>query len=250
VDILIAAACLIAWIGVAVAQAQEEAATPANVISVTAVGEAKGTPDVLKVNLMVSTTTPLAADALAQNTKKVSDLMAQLATVGVAKEAVESGGQTVSPAREGYSGPGSSASGFTASETLTITIKGDAVKNGPDRIGTILDAGSKIGAVSAVPDYSARYGEGGPAMASYTVSDPDALRAAALQQAVGRARSLAEKAAAVMGVRLGDLRSVTIPREDSSRYYGGGMTEAEITSSSPTTISVSVAATVQYEFTK
>jgi len=255
----VALGCLSILLVASVGSAQFEFTTPANVISVTATGEAKAPPDLLKIQLSASTTAPLAADALAQNKKKVDDFLAQLAAIGVPNEAIETSGPCVRSSSPTYGGESVRASGFAAFETITITLKGDALKDAPGRTAAILDVASKVGAGApggVPPGMMGMPGMApqllGPGAALFTVSDPDALRAEALRDAVERARKSAEVAAKAMGVKLGSVRSAAVgwPGSFQGWYMPGLIPQDDVPSGTPTEATLRMTVTVQFDFTK
>jgi uncharacterized protein YggE len=235
------------------ALAQETSVHPANVISIDATGSAKGTPDILKIRLPASTTTPLAADAVAQTKKKIDDLIAQLIAVNVPKETIERSGISVSAGQDKYRSD--APAGLTASEMITITLKGQAMAQAPERVSSIMDAASRTGVLSCRNTGDSPFAPWDPRadsanFISFTVSDPEALRAAALQDAVANARKIAESLAKTLGVKIERVRSVDARDNTDFGLHMPGWGDKDISSASPTTLSVSVSATVAFDFSR
>jgi uncharacterized protein YggE len=149
----------------------------------------------MTVALRVSTTSPHAAAALANNNILTHAVQRALERDGVAAQNIQTTGLSL---QQNYS-PG--PAGFEADDEVTATLHNLA------RAGSAIDD-----AVAAAGDAGRLDG------VSFSTSDTSPLMAAARQQAVAAARTDAVQLAAAAGETLGGLRSLTDQTEQAAPY--------------------------------
>jgi uncharacterized protein YggE len=231
-------------------------ALPANVITIVASGVAKGTPDMVTIRLPITSTAPLGADAMAQTRKKTDDLIAQLTAAKVPNDAIQRSGVVMSASSEMYGG--APQGGLMVGELVTVTLKGAAMANAAERVSAVLDAMTKNGISIAAnqPGGSpfALWGERmtSASVISFTVSDKEAFRSIALENAVANARKAADGLAKTLGVKIERVRGVEMlggPGYDLG-CHTMGLGDDEIVSLSAMDISTSVSVKVAFEFSR
>jgi uncharacterized protein YggE len=203
------------------------AATATRRITVSATGQAKGTPDVADVVIGVSARGRTASDALDTANDRAAKVIAALKDSGVAEDDIQTSGLSVTPTY----GDDGTITGYEVSNTVTARLR-DVSK-----AGSVIDAAARVAG-----DEIRVHG------ISFGIDDDSALLATARQRAVKRARAQAEQLAEAAGVELGEVRridegGVVVPFE--SRQFA----EATSTSSvpiEPGTQTVSVQVTVVY----
>ncbi len=106
------------------AQAAAPAAAPAGSPGVEVVGTGKvaGTPDVLRLDLSVSTTRPTATDALAATSSATTAVLGALKAHGVAGKDLKTAGLSLQPNYD-YTALGSVLRGYTGSEDISVTLR-------------------------------------------------------------------------------------------------------------------------------
>lgn len=161
-------------------------------ISISGHGEVMAVPDLATVSLGVMTTATTAQEALAANTKAMSDLLAVLKQQGVAERDTATSNFNVQP-RYDYGQGGTQQPkvvGYDVSNTVTV------VAREVESLGDLLDKAVAAGSNQI-------YG------ISFSVSKPEALLDTARKNAVADARRKAEIYAAAGGFTLGDIISVS-----------------------------------------
>lgn len=161
-------------------------------ISVNGTGEVRAVPDLATITLGVMSSAETAADALAANSKSMTDVMALLKQSGIEDRDVATSNFSVSP-RYDYGQGGNQPPkliGYDVSNTVTVTVRKI------DAMGGLLDKAVSAGS-------NQMYG------ISFSVSKPDALLDSARKNAVADARRKAEIYAAAGGFALGDIISVS-----------------------------------------
>jgi uncharacterized protein YggE len=173
-----------------VAALAETAAQPAR-ITVTAEGRADVRPDLATITLGVTTRADTAAAALAENSARLSAVLARLRGAGIAERDLQTSGLSLGPQFD-YSRDGQAPRlvGYEAGNMLTVRVRA------LDTLGTILDMAVGDGA-NTFHGLSFGLAEPGPAL--------DAARA----DAVAEARRRAGLIAAAAGVRLGAVIEIT-----------------------------------------
>ncbi len=182
-------------------------------ISVTSEGKAIVKPDLAVVFLNIKSTSPLAADALSQNSKKVDEVKARLAALGYKDDKVRFSGNRFAPAGSGmgfYYG-GQRPTGFDVYNFLLVLLGGSDLKDANSlntSVSNILDEMSKLGATPYEMPIS-RTSMGGASVVAFTVQDPSASEKAAYLEAIDEARPIADDIARRMKVQITGVESVT-----------------------------------------
>jgi uncharacterized protein YggE len=167
---------------------ESSSAAPLRTVTVTADGNASGTPDTAIVQLGVQTQAPKANDALDQANQKAAQLLDVLKVGGVEKKDITTSNVFVYPQ---YSNDGRTITGYQAGNTVSVKIRDIS------KAGTIIDA-----AAGAVGDEIVLQG------ISFTIDDTGALRQAARDDAVKNSKAQADQLAAATGLKVGDVVSI------------------------------------------
>lgn len=162
---------------------------PRRTISVTAEGAVAVKPDMARISIGVVTRAVTAAEALAANSRRMTQLFEALEAAGVERKDMATSSLSLYPIRKQSkrdSDEGPRIEGFQASNNLSVTSR-DLSK-----LGALLDALARAGANNM----------GG---IGFDVSDREALTDKARRDAVAKARSRAELYADAAGVKLGEV---------------------------------------------
>lgn len=188
----------------------QESAKP--VISVTSAGKVTAKADLAIVFMTVRSTSPLAADALEQNNKKVQAVKDRVTALGYKEDKVKFSGNRFAPAGGmGVYYGGQRPTGFDVTNTLFVYLDGpelNDLQQFNSRVSGLLDELSKLGA-SPFDMPISRISMGGSSVVAFTVKDPSALEKQAYQQAMEKARPIAEDIARRMKVQITGVDSVT-----------------------------------------
>lgn len=160
-------------------------------ISVTGTGEIRAIPDIATITLGVMSSAATAQEALAANTKSMTEVTALLKQEGIDDRDVSTSNFNVSP-RYDYGQGGTQApkvTGYDVSNTVTLTVRKI------DALGSLLDKAVTAGSNQV-------YG------IAFSFSKPDALLDGARTAAVADARRKADIYAAAGGFQLGDIISL------------------------------------------
>jgi len=185
--VVIAAALALTGIGAAEwASGSSSAEASPRAITVTGSGAATAVPDRVSFSFGVTTQGKTASATLSANSAEMRAVIAAIKQAGVAAKDIQTSSVSLSPR---YSQSGEDIIGYTASNTVSATIRGVS------RAGNVIDAAVAAGANQVY----------GP---SFTRSDESALYRRALQAAVADARAKAQTLASAGHVRLGPVRSI------------------------------------------
>ena len=181
-------------------------------ISVNSTGKVSARADLAIVFLSTRASSPLAADALEQNNRKVSEVRAKLASMGYRPDQIRFTGNRFSPPGQGVYYPGRERpTGFDVYSNLYVYLDGPELKDTAAlnaKVGVLLDELSKIGAgPSGMPGVSPAMG--GATVVAFTVKSPSALEKQAYQQAIDRALPIGEAIAERMKVKITGVEGVT-----------------------------------------
>jgi uncharacterized protein YggE len=157
---------------------------PARTVTVEGEGTVTGTPDTVHLSLGVHAEAPKAVEALSVANAKADRLLQTLLQAGVAKTDVTTTDVSLYPRYD----DGGHATGYTASNTVSVTL------HGVDKAGPTIDA-----ATSAVGD-GVTFGG-----VWFAIDDTSALAAQARAGAVADARTHAEQLARAAGARVGEV---------------------------------------------
>ena len=174
-------------------------------ISVNASGKASAKADIAIVFMTARSTSPLAADALDQNNKKVEDVKGRLTALGYKDEQVQFSGNRFAPSGGGmyYSG-GQRPTGFDVYNNFYIYIEGPELNDVTQfnkRVSSLLDELSKVGASPSNAAIS-NASMGGSSAVAFAVKDPAPYEKQATLQALDKARPLADEIARRMKVQI------------------------------------------------
>jgi len=165
----------------------------AETATITVTGEASVPvqPDVATLSLGVTTQGATAAEAMAANTAALTVVLGRLRDAGIAERDLQTSNLSLNPNWVGYeTGSTPTIAGYTANNMLTVRVRA------LDTLGTVLDAAITDGA-NTLNGLTFELSEPRPRM--------DEARAAAVADAMARAKLLVEAA----GARLGPVRSIT-----------------------------------------
>lgn len=183
---------------------------PTNVISAAGVGEAVGTPDVATFSFTIRENGKDVAVAQQSMTAKANKAIDYLKKQGITEKDIKTESYYTNPTYQysnsictAYGCPPSkqTLTGYEVSETVSVKVR-DLSKAGDLLTGI---AGLQIGEVSSL---------------SFTMDDPDKLKADAKKQAIENARADAERTASALGVRLGKV--ISFYEDSASPYYNYG----------------------------
>jgi len=182
------------------------------IITVNSPGKVTAKADVAIVFMTVHSTSPLAADALDQNNKKVQAVKDRLMALGYKEDKVKFSGNRFAPAGGGMAIYGRERpTGFDVTNNLFIYLDGPELgdlQQFNSRVGGLLDELSKLGA-SPLEMPISRISMGGTSVVAFSVKDPSALEKQAYQQALEKARPVAEDIAHRMKVQITGIDSVS-----------------------------------------
>jgi uncharacterized protein YggE len=230
-------------------RAQQEQKT----VSVNSTGTVNARPDLCVILVEVRATAPLAEDALQDNAKRVSAILARLKEVGIKESDVKLSGNQFTPAGGGrYVMPGMQrVTGFDVFNVLQVRlplIEGTAAEAMQSRIAGLLDELIKAGASMLSPDVS-RISLGGNSAVVFAVENADRYESQALDAAIERARPVAEQIAKRMGVKITGLESVRTSGQQVVRSpYGSDPLGFSYVSTSPDDVPVRVSAVVNFAY--
>jgi uncharacterized protein YggE len=181
-------------------------------IMVTTSGKVTAKADVAVVFMTVHTTSPLAADALEQNHKKVQAVKDRLTALGYKEDKVKFSGNRFAPAGGGIIVYGRERpTGFDVTNNLFIYLADSELNDLEQfnsRVSALLDELSQLGATPVEMPIS-RISMGGTSVVAFGVKDPSALEKQAYQQALEKARPIADDMAHRMKVQITGINSVS-----------------------------------------
>lgn len=163
-------------------------------ISVSGTGQVKARPDVVYINLGVSTIAQTARGAMDENNAALAAAIAKLKELGVAEKDMQTGSINLTPQTKTVPSGDTSTTvitGYSASNTLTVTLTDLA------KAGAVLDAAISAG-VNTVG--GVRFG----------ILNDAKLQEAALTAAMKDARTKADTAAAGLGLKVTGVESVSV----------------------------------------
>jgi uncharacterized protein YggE len=188
-------------------------ASDENHLSVGVQGKVYAKADLAIVFMTVRSTAPLAADALEENNKKLDGIKARLKALGYKDEQVKLGDARFGPSGGGaYYGGGQRPPGFDAYNSLYIYIEGPEINDTAQfskRVSTLLDELSKEGATASnLSNVNITLGGGSEVL--FAIRDPSPYEKQATQQALDKARPLADEVAGRMKVSITGVFSLSV----------------------------------------
>ena len=194
---------------VAHAQDTASAALP-RTITVVGEGVVNIEPNVARTNIGVEVLRPTVEEAAAENNRIVDQLLATLTDLGIPGEDIQTSGYNVYAERYGSGGPISEDEmQYRVSNTVTVIIRN------LDQVGAVLDASIKAGANNI-------YG------VEFLLDDASAVRSEARKLAVENARATAEELAALSGVQVGKVVSISEVIGGAGAYYSNSINNFQI----------------------
>jgi uncharacterized protein YggE len=214
----------LAALGTGALRAQERKPT----LSVSSSAKVTAKADIAILFMTIRTTSPLAADALEQNDKKVEAVKNRLTALGYKEAQIKFSGNHFAPAGGRVVTYGDQRpTGFDVTNNLFVYLEGPELNDLQQfntRLGGLLDELSKLGASPLnVPISSVSMG--GTSLVAFAVKDPSPLEKQAYQQALDKARPLAEDIARHMNVRITTVASVSIQQGYMQGRTEGPMAE-------------------------
>ncbi len=156
-------------------------------ITVSADGKVLAKPNIGEISLGVTNESKTVAEAQKQSTDAMNKIVAFLKSAGVEDKDIKTTNYNITPAYDyDYHTGKQTLRGYSVSQNLDIKIR-DLAKSG-DIIADVADNGANI--------------VGG---LSFTIDEPDTLKAEAQKQAIEKAKQKAKDLAEKLGVRLGKL---------------------------------------------
>jgi uncharacterized protein YggE len=193
--------------------AQQVPTNPKPTINVSADGKASAKADVAIVFMSVRSTSPLAADALEQNNKKVQEVKSRLSALGYKDEQVKFSGNRFAPAGgRVYIVGAQRPTGFDVYNNVIIYLDPQLLNDPAQfnaRASSLLDELSKAGASPTEMPISSM-SMGGSSIVAFSIKDPAPYEKQASLQALEKARPLADEIARRMKVQITGIESTTV----------------------------------------
>jgi uncharacterized protein YggE len=161
-------------------------------ISSTGIGRVSVRPDAAEIDVGVEARAPQLADATAEVTRRMRDVLARIRTLGVADADIRTTAYRIEPIGEPRQ-PGDTGARIVGYRVLNVV---DVRVREVDRVGPVVDAAVAAGANVV-------------ASVRFRLADPAKVEAEARRLAMLDAQSRAQQVAAAAGVRLGRLLAVS-----------------------------------------
>lgn len=179
---------LLATLSPAIANA--DASKMPHIITMSGHGEVRSTPDLAYVTSGVVSQGNTAADALAANTKTMTDLMAALKAAGIEDKDIQTSNFSVQPRYDFSNGQAPKLVGYDVSNSVTVKLR-------------------KIGDLGALLDKLVQSGSNQITGISFDISKPEQAMDEARKLAAADAQRKAKVYAEAMGVVLGNVVQVS-----------------------------------------
>jgi len=186
-------------------------------ISLSADGEVKVAPDMATITFGVVTEAPTAAEAMAQNAARMTQVIAALRRAGISERDIQTSGLNLSAQYDYVQNEPPRLRGYQASNRVTVVI------NDVNAVGTTADAVVAAG-VNQIDGIT------------FGLKNPKAAEDQARRAAVAALQSKASLYADALGVRLGGIRSLNEGGPDMSQppvFVGNRMAMAADMESTP-----------------
>lgn len=167
---------------------------PDNTISVSATGKAKSVPDVAIISLGVMAQGKTATETQNAAAQKINKVIAFVKAQGVASEDITTTNNGLNP-RYDYSNGKNEQSGFDATQTITVRVRGVNTDEGKKKAETINGGAVDNGANQV-------YGS------QFVIDDPESLKQDARKEAIEKAKVKAKELADAAGIKLGKVVSI------------------------------------------
>lgn len=204
-----------AWFGasqlhVAAVSAQESTHTAARTITVIGQGVVDVEPNVARANVGVDVLRPSVEEAATENNRIVDTLLTTLQQLGIDEKDIQTSGFNVYAERYGFGGPVSEEEvQYRVSNSVTVIIRD------LDKVSEVLDAAIKAGANNI-------YG------VEFLIEDATAARSEARKLAVESARANAEELAALTGVKVGKILSISEVIGEGGGFYSDTISAVQL----------------------
>lgn len=167
-------------------------------------------PNVARTNIGVEVVRPTVEEAAAENSQIVDDLLATLTELGIPGKDIQTSGFNVYAERFSSGSPASEDEvQYRVSNSVTVIIRD------LDKVGEVLDASIKAGANNI-------FG------VEFLLDDATAVRSEARQVAVENARATAEELAALNGVQVGKIISISEVVGGAGGFYNNSISSFQI----------------------
>jgi len=177
-----------------------------NAISVTGVGKVSAEPDMAEITIGVESRAPTAKEAASQNSGDMSEVMAVLKEMGIAKEDIQTVDYSIRTEMDYREGEEPKVIGYVVTNAVRVKVRD------LDLVGDLLDGVTEAGANTI-------YG------INFTIEDPRAFQEQAREMAVADARNKAQQLAEAADVRLGVLLSLSEYAIEGPVYVERAMAE-------------------------
>lgn len=193
-------------------------------ISGSGAGYASAHPDVAVLTLVISSSAPLAADAVTQDAKKAADVRSALKQLGYGDAAFQVTLPTLLRAGGPYYGNNQPAiTGIEDQRYVYVFFRGNDLNDSKqltEKMAAAVDALIKAGAAPASNPYAPQQESG---MIVYTLDNPAQYEQEATKKAVADARSNAQLIASELGAKITGLCSASTNVDNYSFGIAGGM---------------------------
>jgi uncharacterized protein len=180
---------------------------PQNVLSISAEGKVKATPDTATVTLGVLAQGRDQRTVADDANKKINDITNFVKSLGIPKEDITTSQSSLQPQYDWQTGT-QKIIGYQSSQTVTVKVRG--VDKSSDTVNKLMAGVVENGANQV-------YGS------QFTIDDPDALKQEARKLAIAKAKEKAQELADEAGIRLGKVVSISESGNGSNPpmpYYG------------------------------
>lgn len=198
------------WLRTPVVLAQEAAPTVARTITVVGEGVVNIEPNVARTNIGVEVVRSTVEEAAAENSRIVDALLATLIDLGIDEKDIQTSSFNVYAERYGMGGPISEEEvQYRVGNTVTVIIRD------LDQVGEVLDASIKAGANNI-------YG------VEFLLDDATAARSEARRLAVEAANANAAELAALTGVQVGRILSISEVIGGAGGFYNNSISSFQL----------------------
>lgn len=198
------------WLRTPAALAQDTATGALRTITVVGEGVVNVEPNVARTNIGVEVLRASVEEAAAENSRIVDGLLATLADLGIEEKDIQTSGYNVYAERYGAGAPVSDEEvQYRVSNSVTVIIRD------LEKVGEVLDASIKAGANNI-------YG------VEFLLDDATAARSEARKLAVEGAEANAEELAALNGVEVGKILSISEVIGGAGGFYNNSISSFQI----------------------
>ncbi|MDB2438065.1 SIMPL domain-containing protein [Hellea sp.] len=183
-----------------------ETVAPKRLLPVTASAQIKAAPDKATVSAGVVTEGKNASETASENAVKMTAVFDALTRANIPSSDIRTSQLSLSPRYDYESRKKPRIVGYTANNLVTVTTQ-DLTK------------------VTPIIDALVQAGSNNIQNVKFSLSDPDAIQAKALEEAIGKARARAQLIARSAGVTLGPLQSINV---NNNGYFPNNQSYDEI----------------------